>query len=327
MKTTQRLMTKSLLAAAFAASAGFAALTAAHADTITFADTPASQAAAAIDKRINATIVFRGSVNKARPVTFSIDNPGTPDGRLQAVSSLATALGLDFQKVYVVSKVSPGAAVPAVPVDSDAPIVFPSTHLSAHAAIETVAAVDNALAQISGAITGDVTLPSTHMTAFNAAAVIAKQTGTGWKAYYGLYKRGETPAAFGGEVIGTTNTGQPIKVLPLLTFRSAVPNNVPLHSGLDAVVGPFEQYSSDPSVASVANTNFGFAPDAGYGYGDPYGYTNPDGAYGYAAPDGTIAVPGQVYTPGAGVSPAVPGVNAPGADAGPAGGSLLPDNG
>ena len=318
MKTTQKLTA----ALAAAAGMGLMLLSASHADTITFTDTPASQAAAALGKRVDATIVFRGSINKARLVTFSIDDPETPDGRLQAVSSLATALDVDFQKVFVVSKVDPGAAVPSVPLDSNAPIVFPSTRLSARAAIQLVAAVDNALPQISSAITGDVTLPSTRMTAFDAAAVIAKQTGTGWKAYYGLYKRGEMPASFGGEVIGTTNSGQPIKVLPLLTFRSTVPNDVPLYSGADAVVGPFGQYSSDPSVASVANTNFGFAPDAGYGYGDPYGYTNPNGAYGYAAPDGTIAVPGQVYTPGAGVSPAVPGVNAPGTDAAPAGGTL-----
>jgi hypothetical protein len=319
-KTTQTITT--LTAAGIALSF----LPAVHAQTISFNNTPASSAAMAMSKRYGVTIVFRGSINTGQPVTFSVDNADTPDGRLQAVSNLANALNLDFQKVYVVSKIDPGAAVPAVPVDSDGPIVFTSTHIPVREAIQTVASVDNALTQISSLITGDVTLPSTHMTAFEAAAAISKQTGTEWKAYYGLFKRSETPARFSGEIIGQTNDGQPIRVLPLLTFRSTVPVTVPLHSGEEAVVGPLDPFSGDPTVASVPNTNFDTAPDTGFGFGDPYGYTNPYGVYGYATPDGTIAAPGAVVTPGVGVSPAVPGVNAPGATAvaGPTGATFAP---
>jgi hypothetical protein len=324
MKATR--ITTHILTTLTAAGISLAFLPAVHAQTLSFTNTPASSAAMAMSKRYGVTIVFRGSINTGQPVTFSVDNPDTPDGRLQAVSNLASALNLDFQKVYVVSKVDPGAAVPAVPVDSDGPIVFTSTHIPAREAIQTVAAVDNALTQISSLITGDVTLPSTHMTAFEAAASISKQTGTEWKTYYGLFKRSETPARFNGEVIGQTNNGQSIRVLPLLTFRSTVPVTVPLHSGEDAVVGPFDALSGDPTVASVPNTNFDTAPDTGFGFGDPYGYTDPYGVYGYAAPDGTIAVPGAVVTPGAGISPAVPGVNAPGATgvAGPTGATFAP---
>ena len=320
MKTTRKTTTKialkmtHLAAVSLAAGVSLAFLPAVHADTLTFTNTPASSAAAAMDKRYGITIVFRGTANASQPVTFSIDNPDTPDGRLQAVSSLASALDLDFQKVYVVSKVDPGAAVPDVPVDSNGPVVFQSTHVPVRDAIQAIAAVDNAITQINSAITGDVSLPSTHLTAPEAAAVIAKQTGTEWKVYYGLFKRGETPARFGGTVIGDTNGGQPITVQPLLTYRSAASVTVPLHDGSDSVVGLPTPQSPFPDVLTVPDTNFAFAPDAGFGFGDPYGYTNPYGAYGYGDPYSGLAAPGTVIAPGVGTvstGTVVPGATAP----------------
>jgi len=308
-----------LTAAVLGAGLSLTFLPAVYADnTLTFTNASARNAASVMSKRFGVTIVFRGSINPSQPVTFSVDNPDTPGGRLQAISSLATALDVDFQKVYVVSKVDPGVAVPAVPLDSNGPIVFASTHVPVRDAIQTVAAVDNAMTQINSAITGDVTLPSTRLTASAAAAAIAKQTGTEWKAYYGMFKRGEEPARLGGMVIGETNNGQAITVQPLLTYRSAASVTVPLYNGQDAVVGPLAPLSGAPDVLTVPNV--GIDPNAGfggfgYGYGDPYGYTNPYGAYGYAAPNGTVAAPGVVVTPGVGVSPVVPGVNAPPANA------------
>jgi hypothetical protein len=327
MKTIHKMT--SITAAALAAGASLLFLPSVQADTLTFTNASASSVAAAMSKRYGVTIVFRGSLNTSRPVTFSVDNPDTPDGRLEAVSSLASALDLDYQKVYVVSKTDPGTAIPPVLLDNNEPIVFPSTHVSAREAIQTVAAVDNALTQISSLVTGDVTLPGTHMNAADAAAVIAKQTGTQWKAYYGLFRRGDAPERLAGAVIGRTNAGQPITELPLLTYRSSAPIMVPLHSGEDAVVGPLDAASMTPNIGTVPNTNFGLPTDDSldaYGYGDPYGYTNPYAPYGYTAPDGTFASPGSVYTPGAGVSPAVPGVNAPGVNAapGPNGTAVVP---
>ena len=315
MKTIHTITSKitRLAAATLAAGASLAFLPAAHADTLTFTNTPASSAAAAMNKRYGVTIVFRGTVNASQPVSFSIDNPDTPDGRLQAISSLASALDLDFQKVYVVSKVDPGAAVPDVPVDSNGPVVFQSTHVPVRDAIQAIAAVDNAITQINSAITGDVSLPSTHLTAPEAAAVIAKQTGTEWKAYYGLFRRGETPARFGGTVIGDTSNGQPITVQPLLTYRSAAPVTVPLHDGQDSVVSLPAPLSPFPDVVTVPDTNFGLAPDAGFGFGDPYGYTNPYGAYGYGDPYGGLVPPGAVIAPGVGT--VAPGAVAPGTTA------------
>ena len=295
-----------LMAAVLAAGLSLTVLPPVHADdTLTFTHTSARRAAAVMSKRFGVTIVFRGSINPSQPVTFSVDNPDTDGGRLQAISSLATALNVDFQKVYVVSKVDPGAAVPAVPLDSNGPIVFSSAHVPVRDAIQTVAAVDNALTQINSAITGDVTLPSTHLTASEAAAAISKQTGTEWKAYYGMFKRGEEPARLRGTVVGETNNGQAITALPLLTYRSAAPVTVPLYGQQKAVSGPFGPLSGNEDVLTVPNANLGIDPNAdfggfGYGYGDPYGYTNPYGSYGYAPPTGTPVASDPVYAPGGG---------------------------
>ena len=302
MSTKRRII--GITAAVLAAGAGFASLPPVYADTLTFTNAPASEAAAAMGKRLGVTIVFRGSVNKNLPVTFSVDDPDSPGGRLQAVSSLATALDADFQKVYVVSKVDPGAAIPAVPLDTNAPLVFQAARVPARQAIQAVAAVDSAVTQISGAVEGSVVFPDTHMSASAAAAVIAKQTGTEWKAYYGLFKRGEAPARLNGIVVDRTADGQPITVQPLLSYRSSAPVTVPLHSGQDAVVGPFAPLSGTPNIASVANTNFGLVDPFGLGgFGDPYGYASPYGPYGYPGPDGSLAAPG--------VSPVIPGATAP----------------
>ncbi len=313
MKTNHIKTNYTVIAAVCAAGLNFAFLPPVHAeDTLTFTNMAASRAAAAMSKRFGVTIVLRGSINTQQPVTFSVDNPDTEGGRLQAISSLATALDVDFQKVYVVSKVDPGAAVPAVPLDSNGPIVFSSTHVPVRDAIQTVAAVDNAMTQINSAITGDVTLPSTRLSASEAAAAIAKQTGTEWKAYYGMFKRGEEPARFGGMVVGETNTGQPITVQPLLTYRSSAPVTVPLYGQQNAVTGPFGAVPGNQSVLTVPNTNLPVDPNDGlggfgYGYGDPYGYTNPFGSYGYAPPVGVPAAPGPVYAPpGAGSTGTTP---------------------
>ncbi len=323
MNTKRRMI--GVTAALLAAGASFASLSPARADTLAFTNAPASEAAAVMSKRLGVTIVFQGSISKSLPVTFSVDDPDSPGGRLQAVSNLATALDADFQKVYVVSKVDPGAAVPPVPLDSNGPVVFRTTRVPVRQAIQEIAAVDSAVTQISGAVSGSVVFPDTHLSASDAAAVIAKQTGTEWKAYYGLFKRGEAPDRLNGIVLDRTAGGQAIKEQPLLSYRSSAPVTVPLHSGQDAVVGPFALPGTNPNVGSVANTNFGFA-DGGFGFGDPYGYASPYGPYGYAGPDGGFATPGAVYTPGVGVSPAVPGVNAPptNATAGPSGQAILP---
>ncbi len=299
------------------ASVGVALLTASvRADTLNLTNVSAANAAAQMSKRYGISVVYRGSVT-GRLVTLSAENPDMPAGRVQAVNDLANSLGMDFQKVFVVSKVDAGVAVPDVAVDTDAPVVFPALKTPARDAIKLVAGVDGADVQISDAITGDVTFPTRQMTVSKAAALIAKQTGTVWKAYYGLFKPGEGPARLQGSVVGSTTGGQPITVLPLITFR-----NLPVASGPSAIPNSSgtRPLPTGPDVNTIPNTTaypangfspYGYSPfgDGFNPYGGGYGQYN---GFGYTAPNGGTAYPGYVYTPGSGVDPAVPGYNTPG---------------
>jgi len=303
----------------FAAGAGLLLASAVRADTLTFTSMPASNAVAEMSRRYGVSIVFRSAVNSSRPVTFSVDNADTPDGRVQAINDLANALDMDFQKVYIVSKIEPGTSVPEVKIDNDGPIVFPTTKVSAREAIQTIAGVDGAVTQISGAVKGSVVFPSRRTTAQAAATTVARQTGTVWHAYYGFFKRGEEPARLKGDVVGRDINGNPITALPLVTFRNQISTPAPT-TGLASDKG-LPTPGGAPSVTVVPDTAAGFVPGFGfspygdfgnspygYGYGSPYGY----GGFGYPAPDGGMAYPGFNYSPGFGVEPTMPGVNAPG---------------
>jgi len=321
----QTRVLKTFSFAALTVSAVLCWAAAGRAETLTFNNTPASNVVAEMSKRYGVSIVLRGNVNANTPVTLSVDDPDTPGGRLQAVSDLANALGLDFQKVYVVSKIDPGTTVPEVKIDSNGPVVFSSSKVSARDAIQTVAAVDGAIALISGVIDGDVTLPGSTMNASSAAALIAKQTQTVWKAYYGMYRRGQGPTRLNDVVVGHTSSGQPITVLPLLTYRNPVITGLTTSSTADLIMSLHTPVTGVPNVVSIPtdaanvfatvnpmeNSAFGYNP---YAYGNPYStsnpYANPYG-YGYVAPNGTVSAPGYVYSPGSGVSPAIPGTNAP----------------
>jgi len=313
-------ITQRAVLAFFAAGVGLFLATAVRADTLSFTSTPASNAVAEMSRRYGVSIVFRSAVNSSQPVTFSVDNPDTPDGRVQAMNNLGNAVGMDFQKVFIISKIDPGTSVPEVKIDNDGPIVFPSTKVPARAAIQTIAGVDGALTQISGAVKGSIVFPSRRMTAAAAAATVAKQTGTVWRAYYGFFKRGEEPARLKGEVVDRDVNGNPIMALPLVTFRNQAPKPVPAPTAGTASNGAAPPLG-DPSVTVVPNTGTGIAPSFGfspygypgyspygYDYGNPYGY----GGFGYPAPNGGVAYPGVDYSPGFGVEPVMPGVNAPG---------------
>ena len=309
-------MTRKAALALLAAGANLSLMPVVRADTLSFTSAPASNAVAEMSRRYGVSIVFRSTVNSSRPVTFTVDNADTPDGRLQAINDLANALDMDFQKVYVVSKIEPGTSVPEVKIDSDGPIVFPTTKIPAREAIETIAGVDGALTQISGAITGNVVFPSRRMTAASAAAEVAKQTGTVWHAYYGFFKRGEEPARLKGDVVDRDINGNPVTALPLVTFRNQISTPAPVTGVQVAETTPTlggPSFSSVPDVNTGFDNGFGFSPFGFSGFG-PYGYDygNPYNGLGYADPNGGVAYPGLNYTPGAGTAPVVPGVNAPG---------------
>lgn len=311
---TKRITRKAALVL-LAAGTSLFPLSAARADSLTFTSTPASNAVAQMSKRYGVSIVFRGAVNNARPVTFNVDDADTPDGRLQAMNALGNALDMDFQKVFIVSKIDPGTTVPEVKVDSNGPLVFPTTKIPARDAIKAIAGVDNALVQISRTIEGNVVFPSRRMTAAMAAAVVARQTRTVWRAYYGFYKRGEEPARLKGDVVDTDINGNPVTASPLVTYRNQISTPAPLSNV--QVSGDLPTPTFGNSVTSVPDINNGFSfspygfPGSspyGFDYGNPYGF----GGFGYPAPDGGFAFPGTVITPGGGAAPVVPGVNAPG---------------
>ena len=325
---TKRLLTRLSLAALTGGLLCFCAASG-RSEDLTFNNTPAGNVVSQMSRQYGVTVVFRSAINVNTPISFTVQDADTPAGRLEAISDLANALGLDFQKVYVVSKVDSAASVPDVKVDSNGYVVFASTKVPVREAIQTVAAVDGAIAQVSGAVTGDVILPERRMSASAAATLIAKQTGTGWKAYYGMFKRGQGPARLEGSVVDRTNGGQAITELPLVTFRNAISTPAPI-STVDVSLPGDLNLGSGPNVATVPNNGAVTYPDFGafggspygdsaygynpYGYGSPYGYINPYAspyAYGYTAPNGGYAAPGYVYTPGMGVAPAVPGTNAP----------------
>ncbi len=302
--------------ALLAAGAGLFSATAVRADTLSFNAAPASNAVAEMSRRYGVSIVFRSAVNSSRPVTFSVDNPDTPDGRVQAMNDLGNALDMDFQKVFIVSKIDPGTTVPEVKVDNDGPIVFPTTRIDARDAIKTIAGVDGALTQISREIQGNVVFASRRQTASSAAAAVAKQTGTVWHAYYGFYKRGEEPARLKGDVVDHDINGNPVMALPLVSFRNRISTPAPITG---AQISGNTPTLNGPNVTSVSDIGVPVVPDSGFspfGYGSPYGYgyDNPYAynGFGYTAPNGGVAFPGVDYTPGQGATPAVPGVNAPG---------------
>jgi hypothetical protein len=281
--------------------------TAVQADTLSFTNAPASNVAAEMGRRYGVSIVFKGAVNGNQPLTFSVDNADTPGGRLQAISYLADALGMDYQKVYVVSKIDPGTTVPEVKIDSDGPVVFPTTKVSAREAIHTVAAVDGALVQISKLVQGSVVFPNPRMTAPEAAASIARQTQTVWRAYYGFFKHGDASAKLSTVVVGQGSDAA--NALPLLTFRPTRSHEVPISEFNDPNVGITPILSGGAAVTTVGAPNVPFDNPFGYsglGY-DPYGNFNPYGYPGY-----NYAYPGYPALPTTGVTtPITPNTNAP----------------
>lgn len=297
----------------FAAGVGLFLAAAVRADTLTFTRTPASNAVAEMSRRYGVSIVFRSAVNSSKPVTFSVDNADTPDGRVQAMNDLGNALDMDFQKVFIVSKAEPGTNVPEVKIDNDGPIVFPATKVPVREAIQTIAGVDGAVTQISGAVKGSVVFPSRRTTAQAAAATVARQTETVWRAYYGFFKRGAEPARLKGDVVDRDINGDPITALPLVTFRNQPAMPPPLDGGALARTG--SAVTAVPDTGTGFVPGFGFSP-YGYDYGSPYGYDYGSpygyGGFGYPAPNGGVAYPGMDYSPGFGAEPVMPGINAPG---------------
>jgi hypothetical protein len=185
---------------------------------LTISDTSAADAAKQIAQKYGVSVVFRGNFDTGRLVNVSVTDADSTGSRLAAISALGDAVGADFQKTFVISKMAVDQQVPDPPIDATGNIVFPSQTMPARRAIEMVTGVDDATAQFYGGIDGTVTLTSTQESARDAAADIARQTHTRWKAFYALVPRLQRQNVV-GKVIDH-NGNSPIIEEPLIYYQN-----------------------------------------------------------------------------------------------------------
>lgn len=290
----------------------------------------AVQAAAQLSTKYGVSIVYKGDFGPSRDLTFTVDDADAPGGRLQAVNALANAVGADFTKTYVVSKVTDGESAPTAQVDSTALMTFPSTTLPVQDVISLIASTDSASAQVVGTLDDTVTLSAQSLTAAHAADEVAKQTHTRWKTFYALIPRGNGRVT-GGKIIGRTSGGQAITELPYVYYTHPK-SAAELKREADAAQQLSDQQlaaqqQADMSAAQqrqamaqngMGTGQNGYNPAFGYqnGYGNGYGgyggsgygngtggfsYGNGTGGYGYGNPgSGLIVQPGSGYGYGSG---------------------------
>jgi hypothetical protein len=204
---------RSLFGATFAALA-FQIVTSASAAPLVLDDVTARAAAAQLGAKYGVTIVIPSA--SARRVSLTIDDVDAPGTRLQAINTLANALGLDFTETYVVSRSADGHGIPAT-VDMASAIPFGKTTLSAREALDTLAGVSDARVEVARDVDGTVTLSSATLTPTQAAQEIAAQTGTTCHLVYTLARRSQDPTRW-GRIIDYTAGGSPIIEMPGLYF-------------------------------------------------------------------------------------------------------------
>lgn len=256
-----------------------------HAAPLGFTASSAADAASQIEDKYGIHIVFKGSMDTQRPVTFSLDDADAPGARLQAVNAFANAADADFQKTYVVSKAPVGSTnVPSEQIDSNAVVAFPQTKLSAEEAVRRIAGADNAAVRFSGSIGDTVTVSATSLSAKEAAREVAAQTHTQWKTFYAMTPRSGRGHWLAGTVVDHTNGGSPIIEEPYVYYRKqTVPPvarttqnpqpSTPQEPGQPQVVGPQQ----------TADNSFNYGP---FPFGDPNSaYLYPYGFSSYAGND------------------------------------------
>ncbi len=267
----------------------------AHAAPLAVNSAPATDAAAQLEDKYGIHIIFKGSFNAQRPVTFSLADADAPGARLQAVNALANAADADFQKTYVVSKAPAGSAnVPSEQIDSNAIVAFPQTKLSAEDAVRRIAGADNAVVHFSGSIADTVTMSATSLSAKEAARQVAAQTHTQWKTFYAM-----TPRAQGhvlaGTVIDRTNSGSPIIEEPYVYYqKQPVARTAPARTAQTTTPGA-SRSPAPPQVTEpqTAGNPFVYAP---LPYGDPNSaYFYP---YGFSTYAGNNPYSQNIYTGG-----------------------------
>lgn len=182
---------------------------------------PISRAVAQL-QNMGINVILKGSINPNRTIPFSLSevaatdaDPGSklvgPGARLQAINAFVNALGGDFRKVYVISKLPAGAAASSVKLDTNAQAKFKGSQVPVAEAIRTVAGLDAAYAQIAPSLSGTVTFSAPTLSANAAANEIARQTGTRWKLFYAVARRDEQNLL---TQLGGDGPNQPISPYP-----------------------------------------------------------------------------------------------------------------
>ncbi len=274
-----------LVSCGFATLAMAYATLPAHAAPLALDNVSALDAARQIGEKYGVNIVFKGDFGPTQYVSFTLTDADAAGARLEAVNTLANAVGADFTKTYVVSRVADGQDVPAPKVDANALVVFPATTVSAEQAISMVAAVDDATVRLPADISGSVTLSGTQLGADGAAQQIAAQTHTRWKVFYAMTPR-LGGHQLGGKVIDHTNGGSPITELPDV-YYAHIPTPAERAAQAAADQAAANQQAASQQAANPQGANNGYAPNgySPYGnYGDPsmssgYDYADPYGGY------------------------------------------------
>jgi hypothetical protein len=311
---TSRITVISASAAVLAAVAGPAIAQSANSartfDTasgsLAFEMTPVSDVVAQFHRTFGANIIVKPGIDPERQVSFTVNDIDSPGAAIETVQDLANALGVDWQKSFVITRAVSDDAVSTPDVDTHAPVAFKTSDMAADEAINAVASVDGATVKFYSPVDATVHFSSSTLPASQAAREIADQTHTVWKSYYVLAPRNRGTVPLGATIVGYTGSGSPILQLPIRTYVLPEKDKVPTND-TPANRTNVDNQANAAAAGDVPQVDtplypMGY-PDYGYGYGNmPYGY-NPYNYYGsgyYNTPalntPGMSVVP-QVYGP------------------------------
>jgi len=273
--------------------------TSARADSLQFDKAPVTDVVAKLDNTFNVTIVLKGDVNPQTPVTLDVDDTTAPNAVLDAINQLSNAIGADFQKSFVISRIADSEPVPPVQINTKTDAAFPDNDdytVDVHYAIQQVAALDGATVDVTDPISqSDVALTDLDLPVADAANQIAQKTHTRWETIYTLTPRSAVPN-IEGKVVDRTNEGQPIIEEPFSWYEAplkpevtAAPdtdkngNPIPLTDAQKAEAA--QEAAAQQAAAAAPVAGMYSPPGAGFTSGTPYPTTS--------GPSGIVVVGGN----------------------------------
>lgn len=248
------------------------------ADPLQFQKAPVSNVVSKLDGVFNISIVIRGPLDPATPITLDVPDSSAPSAVLTLVNQLSNDLGANFQKSFVISKVADAIPVSTVHVDTNSSIVFSDTTVNVNDAIQRVASLDGAAVHFADPLSGSVSLTDSTLTVADAANQIAQATHTRWQALYTLTPTTST-VPVDGKVVGWTNEGQKILQLPYSVYIAPPkPEMVKVDSTKTAADQQASATGETAKLNGAAGSSLG-VPSAANPYGiGAYGQYNPYGA-------------------------------------------------